>query len=437
MARILILGGYGFIGAEIVHALLREGHAVVGLGRNADIGRRFIAGAEWIGVDMARLDTPEKWAPHLAGVDAIVNAAGALQDGARDDLEAIHHRSIATLVEAARKANIKMFVQISAPGAEANASTAFLRTKAAGDEAVRASLLDWVVFKPGLVIGRNAYGGTGLLRMLAGFPLMTPLVHGSARVQTVSIDDVVTAVVAALNGEIPLRRDYDLVEDEPHSLRDIVRGFRGQLGFAPARLEPDLPQWVANIVGLLADLAGLLGWRSALRSTALSVMREDVLGDPAPWRAATGRAATGRALKSFGETLPMIAATAQERLYARAQLALPLMIAALGIFWIVSGAIGLAAIGKAALHLDGLVGVAAAKALVVAGSLVDMAIGAGLLMRRSARAAAIASVLVAAFYLIAGTMTEPSLWLDPFGALVKIFPIMALGLAVALLLEDR
>lgn len=430
--RILILGGYGFIGAEIIRALLHEGHKVVGLGRSAATGERLVPDARWIGADMARLDTPEKWAPHLMGVDAVVNAAGALQDGARDDLDAIHHRAVAALVEAATKMNVKKFVQISAPGAAADASTAFMRSKAAGDAAVRASSIEWTVLKPGLVIGRGAYGGTALLRMLAGLPVMTPLVTSSARVQTVSLDEVAAAVVAVLKGEVPSRRDYDLVEDAPHTLREIVRGIRRQIGFAPAAFEPDLPSWVAAPVGAAADVAGWFGWRSALRSTALKVMREGVLADPGPWRAATGRS-----LKTFEQTLALLPGTAQERLFSRAQLALPLMIVALGIFWVVSGAVGLASIEAAAAHLDAFVGDGAARALVIAGSLADLAIGAGLLVRRTSRVAAIASVIVAVAYLVAGTMIEPALWLDPFGALAKIIPLMAMGLAVALMLEER
>lgn len=430
--RVLILGGYGFIGAEILRALMTAGFQCVGLGRCIETGRRLAPNAEWIGADMAMLGSAAKWAPLLEGVDIVVNAAGALQDGARDNLEAVHFRSIAALVEAAGKARIKRFIQISAPGAHKGASTAFMRTKAAGDAVVRESSLDWVILKPGLVIGRGAYGGTALLRMIAGFPLMTPLVAASALVQTVSIDDVTAAIVASVKGEIPTRCDYDLAEDAPHTLREIVRGLRRQLGFAPARIEPDLPRWAGAIVGALADVAGYLGWRTALRSTALKVMNENVLADPAPLRAATGRS-----LMSFEETLAQIPGTAQERTFARTQLALPLLIVALGNFWIASGAIGFAASDNAASHLYDVVGLNAAKALVAAGSAADISIGVALLFRRTARAAALLSFAVAAFYLAAGTLVAPTLWLDPFGALAKIIPIMAAGIAVALLLEER
>lgn len=430
--RVLILGGYGLIGAELMRACIAAGFDCTGLGRSVATGRRLVPEAKWIGADIGKLDAPEKWTPHLEGVEAIINAAGALQDSARDDLDAIHHRAIAALVVAAEKAGVKRFVQISAPGAAAGASTAFMRTKAAGDAAIRASSLDWTILKPGLVIGRGAYGGTALLRMLAGFPLATPLVHASARVQTVALDDVASAVVAVVKGEVPTRRDYNLVEEEAHTLREIVRGFRRQLGFAPARGEPDFPEWASAPVAALADVAGALGWRSPLRSTALKVLREDVLADPAPWQAAGGQA-----MKPFSATLAALPGDAQDRIFARAQLALPLMIVALGVFWIASGAIGLVALDAAASHLYDGVGDGAARALVIAGSLADLAIGAGLLVRRTSRAAAIASVIVAVLYLVAGTLIEPTLWLDPFGALAKIIPLTAMGLAVALLLEER
>ena len=37
-----------------------------------------------------------------------------------------------------------------------------------------------------------------------------------------------------------------------------------------------------------ADALGRLGWRSPLRSNALTALSDEVLGNPAPWRAAGG-----------------------------------------------------------------------------------------------------------------------------------------------------
>jgi uncharacterized protein YbjT (DUF2867 family) len=153
----------------------------------------------WIGADIATLTTPHAWAAHIEGVDAIVNASGALQDGARDNLRAAQQDAIIALIQACAGKAIR-FVQISAPGAKLDARTEFLRTKGVADAAFRASALDWTILKPGLVISANAYGGTSLLRMLAATPFGQPLVLGDARVQIVAASDVAEATLLAVEG---------------------------------------------------------------------------------------------------------------------------------------------------------------------------------------------------------------------------------------------
>ena len=429
--RVLVLGGYGFIGLEIVRALLARGVAVIGLARSPELGRRLLPQAQWIGADLAQLVTPQRWALLIEGVDAIVNAAGALQDGPRDRLNAVHHRAISACVAAAEAAGVRRFVQISAVGAAVDASTAFMRTKAQGDAAVRASPLEWVILRPGLVVGRNAFGGTQLIRMLAATPWIEALAYPDATMQTVSIDDVVEATLLAMDGKVALRRTYDLVEDEPQTLRDVVRAFRRWQGFQQPPASLIAPRSAARLVFAIADAAGMLGWRSPLRTSAMRVIAENVLGDPAPWRAAGG----GR-LKTLAETLRDMPATAQERVYARASLALPVMVAALSAFWLASGIIGAAQLDRAAALLPQL-GAGAARAAVLAGAAADIAVGLALLARRTARRAAVAAAGLATLYLALGTVLAPQIWADPLGAYVKILPAIVLALVLALILEER
>lgn len=429
--RILVLGGYGFIGAEIARALLAAGHEVVGLGRNPGIGRRLLPDAEWVGADIAAMSAPEGWTPLLKGVGAVINAAGALQDGGRDRLAGVHDAGIRALIAAAERAGVARFIQISAPGAKADASTLFLRTKAAADAALRASALQWVIFKPGLVIGRNAFGGTALLRLLAGIPFIEVLAFPNAIVHTIATEDVTDAVLRALGGDFPARADFDLVESDVRALREIVRAMRRWLGFPEPIMAVEAPAFMTWGAAVLADMAGALGWRSPLRSTAMRVLSENVVGDPEPWRRVIGRP-----LKTFSETLADMPATAQERLYARAQLAMPFLVCGLATFWIVSGLLGLVGREDAAQLLPRSLG-AGAMLVVIAGSLADIALGAALLIRRLARRAALGSAALAAFYLALGTLWAPGLWLDPLGVYVKVIPAILASLTLCLLLEER
>ncbi|NOT72891.1 MAG: NAD(P)H-binding protein [Hyphomicrobium sp.] len=257
--NVLVLGGYGLIGLEITALLYRQGHAVTALARDAAHGRALLPGVTWIGTDIARLTTPAAWTPHLAGIDAVINAAGALQSSGRDNVTAVQRHAIMALIPACTQSGISKFVQISAPGAAPEAATEFMASKGAADDALRLSPLDWVILKPGLVIAPAAYGGTSLLRALAAFPLVQPVVLPHARIQTVDVADVASATARALTDAALSRQTFDLVEPTPASLQDIVLKFRRWLGFkAPLRMIA-LPKPVAHLVAKLADAAGQLG----------------------------------------------------------------------------------------------------------------------------------------------------------------------------------
>src|SRR6185436_19870528 len=207
----------GLIGAEVVRRLRADGVNVVGFGRSVAKGRRLFPEMDWRAGDLRTLTTADDWAPLLASIDAVVNASGALQDGAKDTLALSHDQSIRSCIDACVRAGVRKFVQISAPGAVADATTAFMRTKANADAALRASGLNWTILKPGLVISAYAYGGTALIRMLAAFPWVQPLTSSQARLQTVAAGDVAEAVALALTTERMARLDVDLVEGQSHT----------------------------------------------------------------------------------------------------------------------------------------------------------------------------------------------------------------------------
>ena len=359
----------------------------------------------------------------------VVNAAGALQSGLRDDLDAIHHRMVAALAEACCEVGLSRLVHISAVGAQADADTAFMRSKASGDACLRRSRVAWIILRPGLVIGPGAYGGSALLRMLASMPLVQPLVMADRRIQTVGSEDLARVVVDAVESRLPARSEIDVVEDESQSLREVVGTLRRWLGVPQARISIDLPDSVAFSIAGIADLLGHLGWRSPLRTTALRVLSAGVVGDPR-----TLRSLSDRRLKSLSENLRIMPSTLQERWFARLYLLLPLLIAVLALFWVSSGMIALATLPAAAAQ-SGLAPVDG-RALVALGALLDVALGLAILYRPWARAAALGMVCVGLVYLLLGTVLRADLWADPLGPLLKILPASMLALVAAALLDS-
>ncbi|WP_095201486.1 SDR family oxidoreductase [Mesorhizobium carmichaelinearum] len=430
--NILVLGGYGLIGDAIVGRLLRDGHHVTGLGRDVgDAGRRRPA-VRWIAADMSKLLAAEDWLPVVAGMDAVVNAAGALQDGPRDRLDAVHRGSVVALVAACEQAGVHRFAQISAIVADLVSANPFFSTKAQGDKAVASSSLEWTILRPGLVIAPAAYGGTALLRALAAFPGFIPAVMPRQPIQTISVTDVAEAVSLAVAGSLPPRLAVDLVEAKARPLAEILSAFRAWLGLPAARIVP-MPAILGRLAGAVADMLGILGWRSPLRSAALAAVARGVTGDAAAWNQVCDRP-----LQPLEATLADMPANVQERWFARLWLAKPAVFACLSLFWLVSGIIGLIRQEAAA---DVLVshGVSAsfANIAVLAGSAADILVGAAVVVRSLARRALLAMIAIALSYLAGATLLVPGLWLDPLGPLVKTIPALCLVLVALAILDER
>jgi uncharacterized protein YbjT (DUF2867 family) len=428
--RILVVGAYGLIGSYVTARLLAEGCEVTGVGREVSSARRRFPQVRWVQADLRRMDAAS-WAPMLDGVEAVVNCAGALQDSPRDDLLAVHAKATAALAEACAAAGVGRFVQISAVGVE-RGRTAFERTKLAADEALKASGLEWVILRPGLVLAPAAYGGSGLLRGLAALPIAMPAANPDAVVQVVSVEDVAEAVAQSVMPGAPARYVCDLAAAETTRLRDVLSALRAWLGLRSAPVWP-VPGLVARAAGMTADGLAWLGWRGPMRTAALRQLEAGVTGG-----AQDAENRLGLSVKGLDAILAGWPAGVQERWYARLYFLKPAAPAVLAAFWAVSGLVGLTE-GAAAARLlidAGFVG-GAARTAVLAGSLVDLGLAALVCARPTARLALRGMILVTVAYLAAATFWLPQLWADPLGPLVKSIPAALLAALALAMMDER
>jgi uncharacterized protein YbjT (DUF2867 family) len=424
--RVLLTGATGLIGSAVLAGLRGQRHEVVAVVRGA---ARLPVGVACVALDIATAREPAAWLPHLAGVDAVVNCAGVLQDGPRDSTAGVHVEGASALFAACVEAGVRRLVHVSALGVDRNAPTAFARTKHAGDEALMRSGLDWVILRPSVVVGRAAYGGSALLRGLAALPVL-PRLGEVGRVQIVQLDDLVATVLFFLAPAAPVHVTLEVVGPEALTLDAVLGAYRRWLGRGSAR-PLRVPQWLAGVAFRLGDLAGLLGWRAPLRSTLSRELARGVVGDPAEWTRLTG--IVPRSLESALAAEP---ASVQERWFAQLYLLKPLALGTLALYWIATGLIALGPGAEPASQLLEEAGIGTPRTLAVVSSVADVVIGAGIAVRRTARAALWAALAVSLAYLFAGTLLLPALWADPLGPLLKIAPIVVL-IGVALAIVDE
>ncbi len=428
--RVLVLGGYGLIGGYVVAALAAAGHEVIGAGRDIRLATIRYPQAAWRRADLARFKAKD-WAPLLEGIEAIVNCAGALQDNPRDDLQSLHVSGLITLARAAPTAGVSRLVHISAAGM-AGAPGDFGRTKLEAEAALAAETIAWTILRPGLVLAPAAFGGSALLRGLAGLPLVIPAVYPDSLIQVVSVEDVADAVRLALAPDAPRRVAIDLVSVEVYPLRDILMRLRAWMGFTPAPLLT-LPPALATLSAKGADALAWLGWRSPMRSTAIVQLRHGVRGE-----ANEAAVLPGLRIRSLAQILSASPSGVQERWFARLYFLKPLGLATLCLFWLTSGLGGLLRLDQAELVLTTAgFPVAPAKVAVLGGATADILLALLVCHRRTAWAALRGMIAVSSAYLAGASIWRPDLWADPLGPMIKVLPSIILALMLLAVMEER
>ncbi|WP_395943193.1 SDR family oxidoreductase [Brevundimonas sp.] len=424
--RVLVLGANGFIGAHVAAALSADGWNVrAGARRIADPARRAPL-FDWVAADFSRLTTVQAWAPLLADVSAVVNCVGVLQDGGGDSTRAAHVDGPRALIAACEAAGVARLVHISAAGADEAAGTDYARTKIETERLLGASRLDWLILRPSLVVDRAAFGGTGLIRALAAFPLFIPVVGGDQMFRPIPMGDLTDAIVAALKPGAPSRLILDMPGPEAVTMAQTATLYRGWMGLAPAPVVR-VPRGAAAPVLALGDLLGRLGWSSPIRTTAMRQMGYDASGHDGGWAEKLDVAPRG-----FSRFLAETPASVQDVWHARLWFVRPIAILTLGLFWLATGLIsfGPGWNGAVAILHEGGYGRWAGP-IAGWGALLDVVLGLLLFVRPWTARVALLMCLSTVGYLIAGTLSLPQYWIDPLGPWLKVLPMMALCLFVA------
>jgi NADH dehydrogenase len=223
--RIVMLGGSGFVGRSLLRRLARDGHESWVLTRNRSRHRELTLE---VGVGVVEGDVHDRafLCRQFNGADAVINLVGILNEagiggsGGRG-FERAHVALTRSVIAACGEAGVPRLLQMSALNAGAEASH-YLRTRGAAEAAVRASALQWTIFRASVIFG----AGDGLFCRFADLlklsPLL-PLAGAGARFQPVFVDDVAAAMAAALVRPDAVGACYELGGPEVVTLAEVVR----------------------------------------------------------------------------------------------------------------------------------------------------------------------------------------------------------------------
>jgi len=437
LRTILVLGASGLIGRFLTDDLRVRGFRVIGVAR--DLARAQKMSPLDLELPLLSLDVTALM--HLLSehaVDVVVNCVGVLQDGPGSNTMVVHRDFVARLLRAINASDRAIrLVQMSIPGLAGEDYTAFATSKREAEGFIVASGVHHAILRPGFVVAPSAYGGSALLRALAAWPIDLPSGELTRRFQPVAVEDV-SATVAWLAEHDPEDKTiagvtWDLMQKEPMTLAEVIGQWRRAYG-TDGRFRFTMPEFLVELGAGCGDLAGRIGWKSPMRSTAIAELRRGVLGDPLPWIAATGIEP-----KTLAMMIGQHPATIQDKWFARLYLVKALIIVTLSLFWIVSGFVALFVSYRAAADILGSRGMPPelVDPVLIGTSLLDMIVGGLIAVRRTSALGLAAGIVVSLGYIVSAIIMTPELWIEPLGSLVKIGPAIVLMLLAFLLRDNR
>lgn len=241
MANICILGGSGFIGRHLAERLIRDDHCLLVPTRRRERAKHLLV-LPTIDVVEANVHDPAQLRALLQGMDAVINLIGVLHDGQGKPygpgFAAAHVEVPRQLVEACRATGVRRLLHMSALKAAPDAPSAYLRSKAAGEEIVVSArgTLQTTIFRPSVVFGPEDRFLNLFARLQRALPAVV-LGSPAARFQPVYVGDVVEAFARSLHTEQSYGRAYDLVGPRVYTLEELVR-YAGTVAGTPRPILP-------------------------------------------------------------------------------------------------------------------------------------------------------------------------------------------------------
>jgi NADH dehydrogenase len=222
--QIAVLGGSGFIGRYVVKRLAGRGEVLAVGGRRAsEAGFLKLKGeVGQVGLVNIAIDDEAVLPAFLAGKDALINCVGILQEHGRQSFDRVHHTAPARLARLAREAGVERLIHISAIGADPRSSSAYARSKAAGEQAVKDAFPTATILRPSIVFGPEDDFFNRFAALATISPVVPLIGGGETRFQPVYVGDVADAVIRALDDPAAAGRTYELGGPKVYTFRALM-----------------------------------------------------------------------------------------------------------------------------------------------------------------------------------------------------------------------
>jgi NADH dehydrogenase len=273
---IVITGATGFVGEEVVKQVRAADLPVRAIVREPQEARWL---ADRYGVELFHGNV--LYAPSIEGAmqDAkcVIHLVGIIREEKESTFERAHAQATKFVVDEAKRAGVKRFLQMSALGTRENARSRYHQTKWAAEECVRKSGLAWTIFRPSVIYGPKDKSVNTLAQVVRRLPFVPVLGHGNTKIQPISVENVAKAFSAAIRNDNSIGKTYDLCGPEEFTWNELYDKLQLLLGSRKPKLHLPLP-----VARLQAAVFEKILPDPPFTRDQLLMLQEDNTGNPEP-----------------------------------------------------------------------------------------------------------------------------------------------------------
>lgn len=210
MKTVTVLGGSGFVGSSVVARLDQSGYRVKVLTRRREQAKHLILLPN-VHVVECNVNDQADLKAQLAGSEIVINLIGILHQTRDNGFEKMHHQLPRRLAQLCVELGVSRLLHMSALQASVNAPSEYLRSKAAGDQAVMeySKKLQVTIFRPSVIFGARDRFINLFAKLIQYVPVLA-LAMPQAKFQPIWVEDVAAAMVNAVSEPATYGKIYEL-----------------------------------------------------------------------------------------------------------------------------------------------------------------------------------------------------------------------------------
>jgi uncharacterized protein YbjT (DUF2867 family) len=223
--RVIVFGGSGFLGRQIVRRLADHGVDVRVAVRHPERAALLVKASTAGQITAVYADVWEEASVGAAvdGSEAVINMVGHYVERGKATFETTRGQGALHVARASARAGVQRLVHISGLGTDAQSDSPYARARGIGEQLVTEAFPAATILRPGVIFGPEG----GFLNRLAALARVLPVMPlfgaGETKLQPVFVGDVAEAIAEALATPTTRGRLYELGGPRVYTYKELMQ----------------------------------------------------------------------------------------------------------------------------------------------------------------------------------------------------------------------